>query len=212
MNFMPWKKKDIKNVDIDSTEENTEVRETKADEAADIHDGSNGKDGQKKNKKEFSLALYILKFFLKLVTIVVVTWGLLHFVFGLFILRGNYMFPAVRDGDLCFTYRLEDYVIGDVVLYNHDGKERVGRVIATAGMDVEVNETGELLVEGMVPAEQIFYLTEAGTQKYPYTVKEGEVFIMNDFRSDVEDSRTYGSIKKTDLDGKCIFVIRRRGF
>lgn len=205
MSFKLFKKKDLENPD-ENIEAVSRTEEGNKEEEKDV--GAEKKAG----KKEFSLRMYILKFILKLFTIVAVTWVLLNFVFGIFILRGNYMFPAVRDGDLCFTYRLEDYVVGDVVMYNQDGKERIGRIIATEGMEVSVNDTGELLVDGMIPAEQIFYLTEAGTQKYPCTVKEGEVFIMNDFRSDTEDGRTYGPTNKKSLDGKCIFIVRRRGF
>lgn len=148
----------------------------------------------------------------KLIVVVAATLILMNYVFGIFILRGNYMFPAVRDGDLMLTYRLEDYSIGDVVMYEHEDKERIGRIIATEGMEVSISETGELMIDGAIPAEQIFYLTDQGTQKYPYKVKEGEIFIMNDFRSDTNDSRSFGSVNRSALDGKCIFIIRRRGF
>lgn len=73
------------------------------------------------------------------------------FVLGIFIFHGNYMFPAVRDGDLCITYRLERYIIGDVVLYNTDGKEKVGRIVAVEGQTVEVTDGGELLMDGVPP-------------------------------------------------------------
>ena len=148
----------------------------------------------------------------KLIVVVAATLILMNYVFGIFILRGNYMFPAVRDGDLMLTYRLEEYSIGDVVMYEYEGKERIGRIIATEGMEVSISETGELMIDGAIPAEQIFYLTDKGTQKYPYKVKEGENFIMNDFRSDTNDSRSFGAVNKSMLDGKCIFIIRRRGF
>ena len=91
------------------------------------------------------------------------------FVLGIFIFHGNYMFPAVRDGDLCIN-RLERYIIGDVVLYNTDGKEKVGRIVAVEGQTVEVTDGGELLVDGVPPpAEQIFYPTDKGTFDYPCT-------------------------------------------
>ena len=202
---------------LQKTEKAAEPAENLLDALTEITEKAEGQDTgeeekKKGEKKDHSFAIYISKFVLKIVVIIAATWIFLNYVFGVFILRGNYMFPAVRDGDLCFTYRLEDYVIGDVVLYEHEGKHRIGRIVALQGMDVDISEEGELYVDGAIPAEQIFYLTDKGTTKYPCTVGEGEVFIINDFRSDTDDGRTYGPTKIKDLEGKCIFVLRRRGF
>lgn len=164
------------------------------------------------DREETSLRAYMIRLILKLAVIVAATWVLMNYVFGIFILRGNYMFPAVRDGDLILTYKLEEYSIGDVVMYEHEGRKYIGRITAAEGMTLSISETGELMIDGAIPAEQIFYLTDQGTQKYPYKVGEGEMFIMNDFRSDTNDSRSFGAVSKTDLRGKCIFIIRRRGF
>lgn len=46
---------------------------------------------------------------------------------------------------------------------------------------------------------------------YPYTVPEDCVFVLNDFRSEVSDSRNYGGIPMDDTKGKVVFLIRRRG-
>ena len=178
----------------------------------DIQEKTAPEDAAVPDREETSLRAYMIRLIFKLAVVVAATLILMNYVFGIFILRGNYMFPAVRDGDLMLTYRLEEYSIGDVVMYEHEGKERIGRIIATEGMEVSISETGELMIDGAIPAEQIFYLTDQGTQEYPYKVKEGEIFIMNDFRSDTNDSRSFGSVNRSALDGKCIFIIRRRGF
>ena len=162
--------------------------------------------------KKITLEKYAIQSVLKFIGTVLLTCIVFRFVLGIFIFHGNYMFPAVRDGDLCITYRLEKYIIGDVVLYNTDGKERVGRIVAVEGQTVEVTDGGELLVDGVPPAEQIFYPTDKGTFDYPCTVGNGQVFILNDFRSITEDSRKFGPIDIKDLDGKFIFSVRNRGF
>ena len=162
--------------------------------------------------KRITLKEYVIQSVFKFVGVILITCIIFNFVLGIFILHGNYMFPAVRDGDLCITYRLEKYIIGDVVLYNTGGKERVGRIVAVEGQTVEITDSGELLVDGVPPAEQIFYPTDKGTLTYPCTVGNGQVFILNDFRSVTEDSREFGPIDIKDLDGKFIFSVRKRGF
>jgi signal peptidase I len=162
--------------------------------------------------KRITLKEYVIQSVFKFVGVILITCIIFNFVLGIFILHGNYMFPAVRDGDLCITYRLEKYIIGDVVLYNTGGKERVGRIVAVEGQTVEITDSGELLVDGVPPAEQIFYPTDKGTLTYPCIVGNGQVFILNDFRSVTEDSREFGPIDIKDLDGKFIFSVRKRGF
>jgi signal peptidase I len=78
---------------------------------------------------------------------------------------------------------------------------------------VEVNTDGELLVNGNVQEEEIFYPTEpqVGDVTYPLTVEEGSYFVLCDYRTIGFDSRTYGTISQKDFDGKVITVLRRRG-
>ena len=46
---------------------------------------------------------------------------------------------------------------------------------------------------------------------FPYTVPEGTVFVLNDYRDDIQDSRVYGSIPMKQTRGKIVLVLRRRG-
>lgn len=142
---------------------------------------------------------------------VVFTW-----ILGLYRMEGNNMFPSVKDGDLCITYKLEEYLINDVVLYRDDENEfRLGRIIAVEGQTVDFPENGGYLVNGYQPLEEILYQTFAGETKnvkYPLKIKKGTYFILNDFRSDTQDSRNFGTVEESQLCGKLIFVLRRRGF
>ena len=61
----------------------------------------------------------------------------------------------------------------------------------------------------------MFYATypaEDSIVTYPYTVEPGKVFILNDFRSDTNDSRTFGAVSVKDLKGPMLFTVRRRNF
>lgn len=56
--------------------------------------------------------------------------GLFTFVLGVTIHYGSNMYPMVRDGNLVFSLRLQKPYINAAVLYKHEGKTPVGRVIA----------------------------------------------------------------------------------
>ena len=139
---------------------------------------------------------------------------------GFFYYRGNYMFPAVKDGDLLILDRISEIILNDVVVYEVDGETRVGRIVAKGGDYVSYTDNGELLINGCIPSEEIFYATTPNkTNKditYPYSIDDGEYFILNDYRSGMndsyKDSRSYGAISADQIKGKVTLRIQRRGF
>lgn len=164
----------------------------------------------KKKKKLGPLAKLLIKIaVLAIIVVIVLTW-----ILGLHRMTGNNMFPFVKDGDLCIVYKLDDYTTGDVVTYRDDeGKMKIGRIVAVGGQSVDFPKDGGYIVDGYQPSEEITYQTfGADGVKYPIDVGDDEVFIMNDFRSDTDDSRQFGGVRKSDIDGKLLFLIRRRGF
>lgn len=123
------------------------------------------------------------------------------------------MFPAVKDGDLIFGFRLQrEYTKNDVVVYNADGKIRIGRIVAQANDVVTLDDSGTLLVNGTDQSGEIMYPTYAKKgMEYPYRVPEGEIFILGDYRTQTEDSRDFGSIPSEKVQCKVITILRRRG-
>ena len=132
-----------------------------------------------------------------------------QFVVTATIYYDNNMFPSIKDGDLVVIEKFDKEVqLSDVVIY----KNRLYRVIAKSGQEVDITKEGILTVNGMQPAESTNSLTAKGDKSYPLTVPEGELFVLNDYREDTSDSREFGTIKESDIDGKVFFITRRRGF
>lgn len=189
------------------TEEAPEADETEVTEKAPEVPNQEKAKYRKKTLKAF------IHLVIKLAVVGGIIWLALIFVFGVFRLKGNNMFPALRDGDLCITYKLGGYNAGDVVAYRKDGKLKFGRIIAKEGDRVSGNDIG-VLVNGAYPSEEIFYPTQIldTNLQLPCTLGKDEFVVLNDYRSDLSDSRTYGVITKDELEGKIICIFRRRGF
>lgn len=156
----------------------------------------------------------IRDFLIKLVVVLLACWVLLGVVFGVAVVQGEDMYPRLRDGDLMVFYRLQqDYYIGDVVTFRQGDRRYTGRIVAQGGDTVDVNDDGELLVNGNVQSEEIFYPTQVseGQTSLPCTVPDGAVYLLCDFRTNGTDSRSYGPVQISDLDGKVITILRRRG-
>ena len=124
------------------------------------------------------------------------------------------MHPNIYEGDLVLFYRLDKSVVaGDTVVLTRDGRDLILRVVATKGQVVDFSERGELLIDNYPDMRETFYVTEpleGGEIEYPYVVKEGEVFVMSDFRTVMDDSRSFGAVPLSQIKGKVISNIRVR--
>ena len=157
------------------------------------------------------------RFIIKLVLLVAAVGGLLTFAVGVHIQRGNGMFPALRDGDLVITLKGAAFRQGDIAAYRdpENGKLRFSRVCGLPGYLVDINGLGEYLTNGVPAAEEVFYRTERAEGSpviYPLQIGEGEYFLLDDQRLLGRDSRSFGPVSRSELLGKVVFIIRRRGF
>ena len=155
----------------------------------------------------------IVSFFTKLAAIIVMLAGLLGFAFGVTPMHNDDMAPRISAGDLLLYYRLaDDWVNGDVMVFEKDGQQYVGRIVARAGDTVEVTDQATLIVNGSTVLENnIFYTTpkyENGPA-YPLTLAEGEFFVLCDYREGARDSRYFGPVRESEIKGKVITVARR---
>lgn len=166
----------------------------------------------KKKRKKRTALQYAVSFFAKVGVTALAVWLLLTYVAGIYVCHTNCAYPAIRDGEFCLTYRLADLKQGTMIVYQQNGENRFGRVIAFGG-DAVVVYQDYITVNGYGIAENPVYPTspEGSAISYPYQVPEGCVFVMNDYRSDISDSRTYGGIPLEDVRGAVVFTMRTRG-
>lgn len=158
-----------------------------------------------------------LKWFLiKLALVSAIFTMMFLYVMGLHIQHGNRMYPFIMDGDLVIIYKLEPYRVGDVVAYcNPDtGETALSRIVAMGENTIQITDSGELLVNGVSPGEKVFYPTkplEGAALEYPYAMRRGGYFVLDDCRTEGSDSRLFGQLQESDLKGKVVYVFRRRG-
>lgn len=163
-------------------------------------------------EKKRSIVRPLIRLLLKIFFLALITFAVLTWVLGFHRMMGNNMFPSIKDGDLCVMYKLEEYHADDIVAYtDNSGASKIGRIVAVGGQKVEFPKEGGYTVDGYQPSEEITYETH-GVDDAPIEVAEGSFFILNDFRSDTDDSRIYGPIEEDRIDGKLMFLLRRRGF
>lgn len=155
------------------------------------------------------------RFFIKL-GVIVAFCIIIHFFAGIHIHHGNRMYPFIMDGDLLIIFRLSSYTVGDAVLYRNPETEEkeVSRITAAGRNEILITEEGQFLINRFSTEGQVFYLTqplEGSPIRYPYQMEEGGYFLLDDFRTQGSDSRSFGQVTDREILGKVIYVFRRRG-
>lgn len=155
----------------------------------------------------------IWSFFSKLIMMVFLLWILFGVLFGITPMQNNDMSPRISAGDLLLYYRLEDtFRTNDVVVFEKDGREYTGRIIGKGGESVEITEDSRVRINGSVFVEtDIFYSTPRydDSVAYPLELAEDEYFILCDYREGARDSRYFGAVKRSEIKGKVITILRR---
>lgn len=124
---------------------------------------------------------------------------------------GASMTPTLNDGELVVSVKTSDWEKGDIIAFYYNNKILVKRVIASAGEWVELDDDGNLYINGKLidePYIQDKALGECDIQM-PYQVPEGRVFVMGDHRSVSVDSRSsaVGCVSEEQIVGKLVFKI-----
>ena len=158
-----------------------------------------------------ALRNFLVRLFL-LITVIGILFGV---VFGLTPMANADMQPAVCAGDLMLYYRLDKNLKSDdVVVFQKEGIQYTGRIVAVPGDVVEITDESELMVnKNTVMEDNIFYTTPAydSEVEYPLTLKEDQYFILCDNREGAKDSRSFGVVDTSEIKGKVITIVRRSG-
>ena len=145
----------------------------------------------------------------------VIVFIVFHFIIQVVTVKGSSMEPTLENQDrLVISNLFYTPETGDiVVLSDKTGLDEalIKRIIALPGQTVDINENGEVLVDGKVLSEP--YIAELideghrGNMDYPLTVPEGTVFVMGDNRNHSTGSRflEVGFVEEGEILGRVIF-------
>lgn len=153
------------------------------------------------------------------VAVIVLVFLLRTFVFQSYDIPSGSMEETIMTGDLVFsekvTYYFGDPQRGDIVTFldpEIPSRTLIKRVIATGGQTVDLRD-GDVYIDGVRQDEPYtdgkpsYPLAGAGGRdiSYPYTVPEGELWVMGDNRTNSQDSRYFGSVPVSSVTGKAVF-------
>ncbi|MCD7859277.1 MAG: signal peptidase I [Firmicutes bacterium] len=124
---------------------------------------------------------------------------------------GTSMEPTLTDGDIILLVGTNHLQTGDLVGFYYQNKLLLKRVIGVPGDVIDLDDSGNVFVNGELLDEPYVSAKALGETDltYPYQVPESRYFVMGDNRATSIDSRSsaIGCIEAEQIVGKVILRI-----
>lgn len=145
----------------------------------------------------------LLEWVVTILVAVIIALVVRNYVFMPYRVDGDSMRETLHDGEMMFTTKF-DYHLGepsrfDVVICHYPGRDEnfVKRLVGLPG-DTIVMTDGQLYVNGEA-ADEPYITNHANYPMAPYTLQEGEYFVLGDNRSNSNDSHIIGPIARDQI-------------
>jgi len=130
-----------------------------------------------------------------------------------YVIPSGSMIPTIELQDRVvankFIYRFTEPKRGDIVVLDDPTGSvdtLIKRVVGLGGETIDLID-GKVVIDGNVLDEPYTHdlPTEPMVQEMPYTVPDGYVWLMGDYRTNSADSRVFGAVSLSQVHGRAVY-------
>lgn len=160
----------------------------------------------KSKKKTLRNSIYIT------IILSIICSFIIFLFFSVLQIKSVSMEPTLYRKDIIVTVKTSNLKQNDIVAFRCNKKILVKRIIACEGDWIDIDEEGNVYVNGEQLNESYISNKSKGecNIKLPYQIPKNQVFVLGDNRSSSIDSRnlSIGSILENQIIGKMIYCFR----
>lgn len=121
------------------------------------------------------------------------------------------MSPTLQEGEIVVSLKGTELKTGDIIAFYYNNRILIKRVICGPGEWVDIDEEGNVSVNGEPLDEPYVSVKSLGIcdLDMPYQVPEKQYFVMGDERESSIDSRSsvVGCVEQSQVIGKLVFIV-----
>ena len=169
-------------------------------------------------EKIHDIAEFIWEMIKTAITVIIVVYLIKTFLFQLFVVDGQSMEPTLHDNEMLLvdklSYHLREPERGEIIIFEKPNEPQtnfIKRIIGVPGDKVVIKDSyiyvyNEQHPEGIKLDETYLSPDSPTNGNQEFEIPAGEVFVLGDNRTNSQDSRVFGPIKKNTILGKALFT------
>ncbi len=155
-----------------------------------------------------SLGIYIVFNIISIIAVLIIIIPIRTFVFSPFIVSGEAMKPLYNNGDyLLINHFNKSFERGDIVIIRPPQDPTKFYIKRIVGMPLEklTIQNGKIFIDEQELAES--YISVPTSGDITITLMKNEYYVLGDNRAHSSDSRSWGPITKTSIEGKVFYKV-----
>lgn len=155
-----------------------------------------------------SLGIYVVFGIVGVIVSLLIVIPIRFYIFSPFVVAGEAMSPTYNNGDYLLINKIDkNFKRSDVIVFKHPedpSRFFIKRLIGLPSEKVDI-QNGKVIINGQLLNES--YVINDTPGDISITLNQDQYFVLSDNRNENSDSRVWGPITKSNIQGKVFYEV-----